>query len=223
MRNLYAILGISESATPEEIHKAYRRRAKRLHPDHGGSVEAFGELALAYETLSDTDARTHYDATGTVEPRRPDNLNAGAMEIIYQKLGVVLYGDHALSSMCLARVIEDAIKRDVAELEHHITSQMRAVERARQLRSRLKCKSADQESLMGRLLDWHEQSATHLIRNNERSIDVLTQSLNLLEEYGLESEFPQSDEAGDLSEALHTLLDAVNNLHAPQDFNALHT
>ena len=222
MRNLYAILGISKSATPEEIRTAYRRRAKRLHPDQGGSVEAFGELALAYETLSDTDSRAHYDATGTVEPRNPDNLNAGAMEIIYQKLGVVLYGGHELGSICVARVIEDAIKRDVAELEHQITSQMRAVERAKQLRSRLKCKSAAQESLVGRLLDWHELTAAHLIKKNERTMDVLSQSLNLLEEYGLESEFEESDGAAELSDALHTLLDAVNNFDAPRDSNPLH-
>jgi curved DNA-binding protein CbpA len=222
MRNLYAVLGVTSSATPEEVRRAYRRRAKKLHPDHGGSVEAFGELALAYETLSDERSRAQYDATGTVEPRTPDNLNAGAMEIIYQKLGVVIYGEHDLGSLCLARVIEDAIKRDVSELEQHIASQRRAVQRAEQLRSRLKCKSADQESLMAKLVDWHEQAAIHLIKKNEHTMDVLSQSLNLLEEYGLESEFPQSDEAAELSEALHTLLNAVNNFDAPRNANPLH-
>lgn len=222
MRNLYAILGITKSATLEEIRKAYRRRAKKLHPDHGGSVEAFGELALAYETLSDGGSRAHYDATGKVEPRNPDNLNAAAMEIIYEKLGVVIYGDHELGSFGLARVIEDAIKRDVAELEQHIATQRRAVQRAEQLRSRLKCKSAEQESLMGRLIDWHGQAASHLIKKNEHTMDVLSQSLNLLEEYGLESEYADPDGAEDLSETLRTLLNAVNNFDAPRDANPLH-
>jgi hypothetical protein len=36
VRDLYRVLGVSWDAAPEEIHKAYRQKAKRLHPDTGG-------------------------------------------------------------------------------------------------------------------------------------------------------------------------------------------
>ena len=48
LRDLYQILGIRRAAPREEIQKAYRRRAKSSHPDAGGSVQSFGELAEAY-------------------------------------------------------------------------------------------------------------------------------------------------------------------------------
>ena len=53
----YEILGVSKTATHDEIRKAYRKKAVKLHPDKGGSEEAFQELQQAYEVLSDDDKR----------------------------------------------------------------------------------------------------------------------------------------------------------------------
>ena len=45
MSDLYSVLGVERNATQDEIHRAYRHRAKISHPDSGGSVEAFKKLA----------------------------------------------------------------------------------------------------------------------------------------------------------------------------------
>lgn len=65
MKNYYSILGVSDSATDEEIKRAYRNLAKRWHPDknHGNKAaeDRFKEIAEAYETLSDPILRRQHD------------------------------------------------------------------------------------------------------------------------------------------------------------------
>jgi len=62
MRDCYKILGVSHTASAAEIRRAYRLKAKILHPDisHEDS-EAFRELAEAYKTLSDAKSRSLFD------------------------------------------------------------------------------------------------------------------------------------------------------------------
>lgn len=57
----YSTLGVDQTATLELITKAYRRLALTLHPDRGGSTQAFQLLGLAYETLNDETKRRAYD------------------------------------------------------------------------------------------------------------------------------------------------------------------
>ena len=67
-RDLYEILGVSRSATEEEIRKAYRRLAREHHPDVNGSPEAetrFKEISGAYEILGDPAKRQQYDLYGS--------------------------------------------------------------------------------------------------------------------------------------------------------------
>lgn len=47
----YNILGVDQSATKEEIDKAFREKVKQTHPDHGGSNEEFIKVMAAYETI----------------------------------------------------------------------------------------------------------------------------------------------------------------------------
>ncbi len=62
MKDCYKILGVSRTATAAEIRRAYRKKAKLLHPDIiGGSSPGFRELVAAYETLSDIKTRTLFD------------------------------------------------------------------------------------------------------------------------------------------------------------------
>jgi molecular chaperone DnaJ len=64
MRNYYDILGVEPGAAAEDIKRAYRRLARRFHPDVGGGegVASFREVREAYETLSDERRRNAYDA-----------------------------------------------------------------------------------------------------------------------------------------------------------------
>jgi molecular chaperone DnaJ len=67
-RDYYEILGVTKTASAEEIKKSYRKVAMQFHPDRNpGDKEAeekFKEAAEAYEVLSDTDKRAKYDRYG---------------------------------------------------------------------------------------------------------------------------------------------------------------
>ncbi len=73
MNDYYEILGVSHDANQDEIKKAYRKKARLLHPDYAGpeSEDAFKDLSVAYETLSDPQKRQMYDIGG------PDALHGG--------------------------------------------------------------------------------------------------------------------------------------------------
>jgi curved DNA-binding protein CbpA len=63
MENYYSLLAVKQNASTQEIKRAFREKAKRLHPDIAGKVaeEAMRKLLAAYEVLSDRDRRYEYD------------------------------------------------------------------------------------------------------------------------------------------------------------------
>ena len=64
----YALLGVARTATEDEIRKAYRKLARKYHPDVNPNdrkaEERFKEISFAYEVLSDKEKRARYDEFG---------------------------------------------------------------------------------------------------------------------------------------------------------------
>ncbi len=105
-RDFYEILGVSKTASQEEIKKAYRKVAMQYHPDRNpgdkASEEKFKEAAEAYEILNDADKKSQYDRFGhnAFGPGRGGGHGGGAgmnMDDIFSQFGDI-FGDDAFGS-----------------------------------------------------------------------------------------------------------------------------
>merc|ERR1711907_581933 len=77
----YEVLGVSRSASDDDIKKAYRKLAMKWHPDkNGGSDDSnanFQQISEAYEVLSDSKKRSNFDQFGKDGPSVPDSSDFG--------------------------------------------------------------------------------------------------------------------------------------------------
>jgi molecular chaperone DnaJ len=97
-RDYYEILGVSRSASQDDIKKAYRKRAIEFHPDKNpgdkAAEEKFKEAAQAYDVLSDPQKRQRYDQYGEQGVNGAAHSAGGfSMEDIFQNFGDI-FGGH---------------------------------------------------------------------------------------------------------------------------------
>ena len=176
MSDLYALLGVPRDADKATIRKAYRRAAKKAHPDGGGSPEKFRLVSQALEVLIDPLRRRTYDETGTIEDKPVDNAESELMGLISALL------DHVLQS-CeqngvpweSADLIAMMIKRaEAMEREHHANRQKikEAIPRFKRLEKRFRKKKKDaapnrMESLIAGRIAFFEGQDAMLMRQIE--------------------------------------------------------
>ena len=78
-KDYYKVLGVAQNADEKEVTRAYRRLAKRYHPDaNPGAEERFKEVSAAYDVLGDRDKRKEYDEVRRLGPAGGRFGGAGA-------------------------------------------------------------------------------------------------------------------------------------------------
>jgi tetratricopeptide (TPR) repeat protein len=121
MNDYYRILGVSETASQSEIKRAYRKKAKELHPDLSAKNSAeFRAVVTAYKTLSDHRSRLLFDAQYAFARRRA--RPAGSKVFDYRTWLVERYDEQSRSRLIVFDLLheleEDAVdeyKKLIAE------------------------------------------------------------------------------------------------------------
>lgn len=160
--NPYSELGIGKTAGRDEIKHAYRKRAKKAHPDAGGDAKAFSRLQIAYDTLSDEERRAKYDETGTIEDKPVDNVMAQAMNIVSMAVETILNaceqrGMDTISVDIIADA-KTAVRGNLSELESQEAALRKRLSGMKRVSGKFKVKAGKQDFI------------TALVQNRMRQI-----------------------------------------------------
>ena len=180
--DLYKTLGVAKTATADEIKKAYRTLAKEHHPDRGGNREAFQQLTLAYNVLSDQQERKIYDETGELSDTRSIETEATALacqlfdNAVNHNSVEMLLGTDLLGQ--LGKGIDQAIKQGHAE----ILQANRQISKCNAVKSKLHCRVETQPFLEIWLGQKIEDQKSR-IKDFGRVISVSEKAKELLKNY----------------------------------------
>ncbi len=182
--SLYDTLGITAKAAADEIKKAYRSAAQKLHPDRGGDEEKFKAVQKAYDVLGDAEKRARYDETGETSegPTLRDKAVQALADLINQVIDALDRGegnDVACNDPLSAarkeahKALEDNAKQE-KKLKRKVAQRQTALKR-------LKVKEGD-----GILCQILEGAIMQLEQNIERSLEsskLCRAVLDILAEY----------------------------------------
>ena len=170
----YEVLGVKPDATPEEIKRAYREKADRLHPDKGGSHEEFAALSEAKTVLLNPKRKLLYDATGDGStPNIEDNVRSAVSSAF----------DKAIQSG--AEDILEAAFKDIAATRANTRESRNNLVRAREnlLARRGKIKTDNEVNLFHNLIDKHVKDCETMIACADDDLELCDKADALLKTY----------------------------------------
>jgi curved DNA-binding protein CbpA len=183
---LYHVLALDRDAPMSAVRAAYRRAAKKAHPDAGGSVETFAMVKLAADVLGDAERRKRYDETGEAEGSEPDNTEAQARS-------------HALTAVRAVLAAIDKRNADydefdvLSEARRNLTDQRntnaREIENVKKKIARLK-KAAKKftakkgkVNLIGPMLENQAADLARDVATAERAVEIVNRSIEILNDH----------------------------------------
>ena len=181
---LYKILGIDKGASEAEIKTAYRKKAKATHPDAGGEVETFQEVAKAFHILSDPQRRIAYDETGIEEPAaKPEDAAIAILRNLVQSI-IMDNADPAYVDMAaqMRKSISDAInqqRQSIAVISARLT-------RCEKMANRFSVKSG--ENIVAAMIVGHLSEMRQHIAGAKQNMIALEAARRLIEGFSYKTD-----------------------------------
>lgn len=179
--DLYKILGIKNTASLEQIKKAYRKKVKKHHPDIGGDPDLFKQIQEAYDILSNPEKRKTYDVTGTVDNEPNYDLQT-AVAVVVDKIKFKIDGlenKDLLTKGGMLLEILTSIKDEIEEKGRNIEYEKERIESLKTLRKRLKTKRRKQINTAHEAIDQLIDYCKNGIESCKSRIKILLMALKI--------------------------------------------
>lgn len=186
----YGTLGVSATASEADVKRAFRRRAKESHPDHGGTREEFEAVKSAHLVLSDPEKRKRYDETGDAgDDNREPTVREKATKSIAELLTAIINQDKIGLDTDVIAVMREQVGNEILEM----TAKRKTVEakknRAERIAKKLKRKTKG-ENLLTRMAEDRARSMELQIAKINKMVGVLDEMTIILRDYAFDADKP---------------------------------
>lgn len=195
--NPYETLGVPKDTTVPEARKAYRRRAKKTHPDAGGSAEAFAQASRAMAIIEDPERRRRYDQTGAAEDEPVQSEWHAALSNIVPAISAAVMAwarDGGALDIEGRDVFADLIRKAIAERHSQLAEievSKRFSAKMRKLAKRTKRKDGA-ASQIARAFEGEAARVEARVADMNRSLEAIDKTLELLRAHVFDAEKPKS-------------------------------
>lgn len=199
-RNLYSVLGINKSSDKKAIKKAYRKEAKKNHPDVGGNSEKFALVKKAHDILMDDERRSKYDSTGDDSEKSPDNELGNIINCIAFHFNTVLQecsqsGTSPLIVDMVAR-IRTKMNSAISENQKNLRITKTVLDFDKKMVGRFK-KKKDGENVFENIISNRIRALQMSISNFENTIKNHELALEMIKEFSYKSDHEPYESPGD--------------------------
>lgn len=190
MSDLYEALGVAPDATPEEIKKAYRKKAKETHPDAGGSNEEFEKVNKANLVLSDPERRERYDSTGEADV---PPLEMRVRSLLDELVTALIDQDDDILSVDLVEIMRQQVRNEINALNDRINKLSRKRDKADKLAKKFKKKAKKGKAGANLLSDIASKKSRDFaarIKKTTGVLEVFSGALEALKDYTFDQDKP---------------------------------
>lgn len=183
MRSLYDDLGVPQDASTDDIKKAYRKKAKKVHPDKGGSADKFRTLVRAYSILSDDEKRKHGE--------NPDSMGQDQqpISIVFQIFNAIVDNiNFDIDHSDLFEVVRQNIRQNQQNSRSQKSTYENNIKRYENIKNRINTRNNEQKSdLFIRFIEDKIRDCNNALIQTDKNIKLNDDALALLD--GCEYEF----------------------------------
>lgn len=189
MTDLYAKLGVSRGATPDEIKVAFRALARQTHPDTrpGGDAAEFQDIADAYAVLGNVDRRARYDESGDTGTVTEETQRAEALNVIQQMMEQVLNQVTDLVYNDVVGKMREAAAESVTKIEADIETMRQSIVRYARFANRFSVSDGGTNILRG-MVDFKISGVERRITDATKALERHKAAVEILEDYSFEAD-----------------------------------